>query len=82
MPSLSLNLLSWNYKGLDRAEVISHLKILVNKYEPDNVLLMKTKCSNKKIEGIGRKVRFNNFEFIEAKGSAGGIVLMWREFAC
>ena len=78
-PPISLTFLSWNCRGLGQAASVNYLYSLVRKYKPDCLFLMETKGKKDVMERLSRKLRYYNFEIVEATESAGGLIMMWKE---
>lgn len=55
------------------------LKRLVRKHNPQGLFLMETKCGEVKIGNVCRNLGFDHWVSVDAKGTAGGLVIMWSE---
>lgn len=52
---------------------------MVKKYEPKCLFLMETKSDRRKMEKVYRRLNFQNWFIVEARGLAGGLALLWTD---
>lgn len=45
--------------------------------KPDCLFIMETKGGRDKFSKMGQKLGFQNADFVEAKGAAGGLAIFW-----
>lgn len=74
-----LNMISWNCRRAGGGNTLRVLWHLVKKHKPHCLFLLETKTSSSRINNIRNSLSFTNSEIIEAKGTAGGMVLMWSD---
>lgn len=55
------------------------MKSLVRRHHPSCIFLCETKSNRNRLERVCRRLGFHNAEIVEAKGSAGGLCLMWTD---
>uniref|UniRef100_A0A803QI56 Reverse transcriptase n=1 Tax=Cannabis sativa TaxID=3483 RepID=A0A803QI56_CANSA len=73
-----MNVLSWNCRGLGNQRAIQFLKEIVSQKNPNFIFLCETKCDKKRIESMGRMLKFEGVFGVEAQGSSGGLALLWK----
>lgn len=56
-----------------------YLKSLIKKHQPQCVFLMETKCNAIQMKRLCKTLGFERFIFTEARGLAGGYIIMWME---
>lgn len=78
-PLIPLKILSWNCRGLGKTDTVNFLRCLVKFHCPNCDFLIETKCGAEQMERVARMLGFNNFEIVEARGTAGGLILMWTD---
>lgn len=74
----SLGLLFWNLQGLGDNDIVQAFQNLMQKWDCHCVFLMDTKGSKDRMGKLFRSLGFSNFEIIDARGLAGGLLLMRR----
>jgi len=72
-------LTSWNIRGLNSKGKQRHLAARLKKDKPQIMLLQETKIPSQKMEEILNKIKPRYEQVtIDAKGSAGGIIILWN----
>ena len=76
---MKIKILSWNVRGVNDSEKRKVIKNLIRTNRVDLVCLQETKVQEMNVDmvrslGVGR---FLNWTALNAKGSAGGILLYW-----
>eukprot|EP00253_Pinus_taeda_P035504 PITA_35504 len=72
-------LTSWNIRGLNIKGIQRHLVARLKKDKPQIMLIQETKISGQKMEEILNKIKLRYEQVtIDAKGSAGGIAVIWN----
>lgn len=74
-----MKIMSWNCKGMGHPDSLIYLKMVIRQKQPDCIFLMETKLDKNRMERIYHSLKFKYSVIMEAKGSAGGITLMWSE---
>lgn len=59
--------------------MVNFLRSIVKTHSPNCVFLLEKKSGSNHIEWVCRMLGFNNFKMVEARGIAGGLVLMWTD---
>lgn len=76
-PPLPLRFISWNCRGLGKGDTVSALRRLCRTKQPHYLFLMETKGGREKFDRLGLKMGFQNSVFVEARGAASGLALLW-----
>lgn len=73
-------ILSWNVRGLNDHKKRTIIKGCINRWKPSVICIQETKMEsiNEKIIGSIWKADNIDWKYLPAKGSAGGILIMWR----
>ncbi|KAI5316585.1 hypothetical protein L3X38_036292 [Prunus dulcis] len=69
--------LLWNCQGLGSDLTVRALGRLIYKHRPPAVFLMKTKMRSNSIDGVRRRMGFDNCFNMDPVGVAGGLSLWW-----
>lgn len=75
--------LTWNVRGLGKAEKRRAVKDLLKKAQPEVVLLQETKLNHtreKTMRNFASAMQYE-MEFVPAVGSAGGLLTLWKSSA-
>lgn len=76
---MKIKIISWNVRGLGSAEKKKALKSLIISEAVDLVLIQESKLKNESVkELVERRFKGFNFHSVEAEGSSGGLVVMWK----
>ena len=70
--------LSWNCRGICNASTVRALKAQIKGEWPDIIFLCETKATYNRMKVVMEKLRFSNRFVIDAKGTAGGLTMMWK----
>lgn len=73
--------IAWNFQGLgnpSKPENCNSLNDLLNHENPDILFLSETKQQTKNVEIILRKINIQNYWIVPPVGSAGGLILAWK----
>jgi exonuclease III len=74
-----MKMLSWNIRGLNARSKQGLLRERIMKEQPDILLLQETKCAGEEASQILKKCwKQANLVEIDAKGAAGGLVVLWN----
>ncbi|KAL9686721.1 hypothetical protein QQ045_031114 [Rhodiola kirilowii] len=73
--------LVWNCRGLGNPRTIRELRSLIKTTNPQMVGLIETKSSKEKMELLRVQLGFFGCFSVPAKGSAGGLALLWKQEA-
>lgn len=71
-----MSILAWNYRGLGNSETMKYLFSLVKHYNLFCIILSETKGKLLNFQGVIKKLGFDDFEIVEAKGQSGGLLVM------
>lgn len=74
-----MSLLSWNCRGLGRASAINYLRSLLKTNNPQCLFLSETKGNLLKFKSLHKKLGFDFAEIVDAKGTAGGLIFLWKQ---
>ena len=74
-----MSVLIWNVWGLGSPRAFTRLRNLLRSHSPEVVFLLETKLYGRKARFLYRKAGFFNGFHVDANGSSGGLVLMWKE---
>ena len=80
-PSVIMNLLSWNCRGLGGLRAIREVTKLVNNYKPLVIFLIETKRKNHEMEWLRSRWKFDRCFSVEGTGRGGGLAILWMEEA-
>ena len=76
---MRIKILCWNVRGLNDSEKRKLIKGVVRNQKPDLVCLLETKVkemSQQMVNSVGIG-RFLNWASVDARGAAGGLLLLW-----
>ena len=73
-----MRILSWNCRGICHASTVRALGAQIKEAKPDVVFLSETKAKEGRMEFVKSFIKFDNKIVVEAKGSAGGLCIMWK----
>ena len=73
-----MKILGWNCRGISNASTVRALGAQIKRARPDVVFLSETKTNEKCMEFVKSSVKFDNKFIVEAKGSAGGLCILWK----
>ena len=73
-----MKILGWNCRGISNASTVRALGAQIKGARPDVVFLSETKTNEKCMEFVKSSVKFDNKFIVEAKGSAGGLCILWK----
>jgi exonuclease III len=74
-----MKMLSWNIRGLNARSKQGLLRERIMKEQPDILLLQETKCAGEEASQILQKCwKQANLVEVDAKGAAGGLVVLWN----
>ena len=73
-----MKVLGWNCRDICRAATVRALKAQIKGTSPDVIFLSETKASTSKMVEVMNAIKFSNLCVVEAKGTAGGICVMWK----
>lgn len=71
-------LIAWNCRGAGSNYAIRHLFLLLQKYNPNILILFETRVPSTKIQLILAKCPLDSFVVTEAVGFFGGIWVLWN----
>ena len=77
-PTASMKILGWNCRGICNASTVRALKAQIKRAKPDFIFLSETKALFSRMDSVRRSVNFDHLLVVEAKGSAGGLCMMWK----
>lgn len=72
-------LLCWNCRGLGNPATVTSLTDLVRHLSPSVIFLSKTKSSTGVVKRLQRRLGFANGVWVDPKGRAGGLALLWKD---
>ena len=74
-------IISWNVRGINARPKRALVKELLAKFNPDVVILQETKVSSvdRQLVKSVWSSRFVGWASLEAYGSSGGILILWKE---
>lgn len=75
---LKLNIIAWNCRGLGSKAAINSVRDLICRYRPDMMILTETMLSGEKLIAQAKKLQFDKFECVDARGLSGGILVLWN----
>ncbi|XP_040994390.1 uncharacterized protein LOC121240940 [Juglans microcarpa x Juglans regia] len=70
--------LTWNCRGLGNLRTVRELHFLVKQKGPNILFLIETKSSREGTEQIRNSIGFDRSFTVNAKGSSGGLAMMWN----
>ena len=73
-----MRILGWNCRGICHASTVRALRAQIKEAKPDVVFLSETKAKEGRMEFVKSFIKFDNKIVVEAKGSAGGLSIMWK----
>ena len=73
-----MKILGWNCRGICNASTVQALKAQIKRAKPDFIFLSETKALFSRMDSVRRSVNFDHLLVVEAKGSAGGLRMMWK----
>ena len=73
-----MRILGWNCRGICHASTVRALGAQIKGAKPDVVFLSETKANESRMEFVKNFLKFDNKIVVEAKGSAGGLCIMWK----
>ena len=73
-----MRILGWNCRGICHASTVRALGAQIKEAKPDVVFLSETKAKEGRMEFVKSFIKFDNKIVVEAKGSAGGLCIMWK----
>ena len=73
-----MKILGWNCRGIFNASIVRALRAQIKGVRPNVVFLYETKTNEKRMDFVKSYVKFDNKFVVEAKGSAGGLCIMWK----
>jgi len=73
-----MKVLGWNCRGICNAVTVRALKAQINGTSPDFIFLCETKASASRMVNVTNLIKFVDMRVVEAKGSTGGICVMWK----
>lgn len=76
---LFMRIMSWNCQGMGSKEAFRTLIDLLSCYKIDALILVETKISGEKADGVCSKLKFDNWVKVECFGYSGGIWLFWND---
>lgn len=74
-----MNLLSWNYRGLENLWTVYALKKVIKKKDPKIVFLVETKSNEDWMVMVQEKCEFKHGVFVPSNGASGGLAMLWKE---
>lgn len=74
-----MRILGWNCRDIYNASTVRALGAKIKGAKPNVVFLSETKANECRMEFVKSFIKFNNKIVIEAKCSAGGLCIMWKE---
>lgn len=77
-PPLPLRIIYWNCRGLGNADTVRAVRCLCQANHPNCLFLMETKGNGVKFKRLGHKLGFHYENFVDAKGTTGGLALFWK----
>ena len=78
MPQNLMKILSWNCRGLSRASIVRHLRLLIRDNSPDVLFLSETKSPPPQVTSILNRLGFFFMTQFAPTGSSGRLILTWR----
>jgi len=72
-----MKIISWNCQGLGNPLTFQELIALVALERPNLVYLMETKNKATVVEGVKRRLKFQNMFLKNPEGIAGGLAILW-----
>ena len=73
-----MQVLSWNARGLGSLRKQRLLKKKIMQEKPDLVFLQETKCTNQKLDEVGKHLdRHLEYLAVEGSGMSGGLATFW-----
>lgn len=74
-----MKLLGWNCRGIYNASTVRALKAQIKGARPNLIFLFETKASVSRMEFVRNSIKFDHMFFVEAKGKAGGLCILWKD---
>ena len=78
-PLTLMNLLSWNYRGLENQSVVDVLSHLVREKAPKVLFLMETKQLVEEMRRIQADLPYRCMLIVPSEQRRGGLALLWKE---
>lgn len=74
-----MNIISWNVRGVAGTNFKRIFKEMVRNYNPNLVLLTKTRLSGDRANSISRSLGYERFVKVDAMGFSKGIWVLWNQ---
>jgi len=74
----TMNIISWNCRGLGNVKAVPSLKDLIRVYKSDIVILIETLVDSNKISDLCYILGFENHFSVDQIGQSGGLAILWR----
>ncbi|XP_013630055.1 PREDICTED: uncharacterized protein LOC106335920 isoform X2 [Brassica oleracea var. oleracea] len=74
-----MKILHWNCQGLGSPLTIPHLQDIRKVYKPEIIILIETKHADNFVQKVVKDLGYENSFVVSAKGSSGGLVIMWNK---
>ena len=73
-----MRILGWNCQDICNALIVRALEAQIKGARPDLIFLSETRATNARMNSVKSSLKFDNKIVMEAKGSAGGLCMMWK----
>ena len=73
-----MKILGWNCQGICNASIVRALGAQIKRVKPNVIFLSETKANEERMEVVKNVIKFDNKFVVEAKGSAGGLCMFWK----
>ena len=73
-----MRILGWNCRSICNSSTVRALGAQIKATRADLVFLSETKANASRMDYVKRYLKFDNMSVVEAKGSAGGLCLLWK----
>lgn len=75
---MSINIIAWNCRGTGSRTFLRHLKLLINRYKSNILVLIETRVNSVFADKIVDITNFSDKIVVEAVRFSGGIWVMWN----
>ena len=75
---LQMRILGWNCRGIYNASIVRALGAQIKGARPNLIFLSETKATDVRMDSVKSSLNFDNKIIVEAKGSVGGLCIMWK----
>lgn len=75
---MPINIIAWNCRGADSQAFLRHLKLLINRYKSNILVLIETRVNSLFADKIVDITNFSDKIVVEAVRFLGGIWVLWN----